>query len=74
MAKKEKWGRGQSPHTIFGTMPLQSKENALFDINSALQKGVFCSFAEKGRGPDPKDPPLVLHLDIIEWSLVLMIW
>ena len=34
----------------------KSKENTLSDINEALQKGQFRSFAVKGRGPDPQDP------------------
>ena len=38
---------------MFGTMPFQSKENALFDIKRALQRG-HSYFAEKGRGPDPR--------------------
>ena len=50
-------GGGGSLQKVFGTMPFQSKENTLFDIKRALQKGDFCSFAEKGRGADPTRPP-----------------
>ena len=49
---------------ISGTTPFKSQENALFDIKKALQKRHFCSFAEKGRGPDPEDPLVArLHCD-----------
>ena len=49
--------RGRSPRKIFATTPFKSNENALFDIKRALQKRHCRSFAEKGRVPDPKDPP-----------------
>ena len=35
-----------------------SYENALCDIERALQSGHFCSFAEKDSGLDPHDPPI----------------
>ena len=47
---------GQSSKKTFGTTPSPSSRNALFDKEKALQKGHFCSFAEKGRGLDPQDP------------------
>jgi len=45
---KEKWGLEVKPQKIFGATHFQSKENTLFDIKIALQKGHFCSL-----GPDP---------------------
>ena len=54
---KEKWALGESPQKVFGTTPFQFKENTLFDIKRAVQKGEVCSFAEKGRGPDHKEIP-----------------
>ena len=33
------------------------EENALRDIEKALLKGHFCSFAEKGKGIYPQDHP-----------------
>jgi len=47
--------RRRSSQEVFGTTPFQTKESAIFDIERALQ-GDFRSFAEKGRGPDPKNP------------------
>ena len=41
---------------VFGIMPFQSKEDAVFDIKRGLQKGHFCSKSEKSRGPDPQEP------------------
>ena len=63
---QEKWllGGGGSLQKVFGTMPFQSKENTLFDIKRALQKGDFHSFAEKGRGLDPTRPPVVAVLGL----------
>ena len=41
----------------FEALPLESKENAHFDIKRARQKGHFRSFAEMGRGLDLQVPP-----------------
>ena len=46
---------------MYGATPFQPKENALIDILRALQKGHFCSFAEKAAVRSP-GPPLVAHL------------
>ena len=46
---------GASPQNIFGITPFQSKEKTIFDIERALQKGHFRTFAKKVRGPDPQD-------------------
>ena len=48
---------GRGPKEIFETTSFKSKEDALFDIKSAFQKGYFRSFAEKGSGPEPQGPP-----------------
>ena len=49
----KKGARGEAPEYC-GDYDL--KEN-LFDMERALQRGHFCSFAEKGRVLDPQDPP-----------------
>ena len=59
MAVEEKESRGRPLRKVFRTTPLSSKENALCDIERTLQKGHLCSFANKGRDPDPQDLPLV---------------
>ena len=46
-----KFGSGQCPWKVFGTTTFQSKENALFDIERALQKRHFRSFADKDKDP-----------------------
>ena len=55
--KEGKTGAGGEPPRKFGRPLLSIFGRALFDIKRALQKGNFRSFAEKGRGPDPQDPP-----------------
>ena len=74
-------GWGQSLQKTFGTTPFQSKENALFEIKRALQRGNLCSLAEKGRGQDPQDPSpsctpghkTAKHIDyLIQWEKVKM--
>ena len=55
--KEGKTGAGGEPPRKFGQPRLSVFGSALFDIKRALQKGSFHSFAEKGRGPDPQDPP-----------------
>ena len=48
------WGEPQEKSLA---TPCQPKDNALFDIERALQKGKFRSFTEKGWGPIPEDSP-----------------
>ena len=50
-------GARAKPQKMFRITPFPSKGNVLFDIERALQKWYFCSFAEKGRDPDPQDLP-----------------
>ena len=57
-ARREKRVLGARPPKMFWTTSFQSKESALFDIIRVL-KGHFCSFAEKGRGPDPQHPIMI---------------
>ena len=45
---RKKGGQGQSQWTIFEIMPFPSWGDALFDMERALQKRHFSSFAEKG--------------------------
>ena len=52
---------GRGAIKISGITPYPSQGNALFDIERALQKGHFRSFAEKDRGLDPQCS-LVAHL------------
>ena len=47
---------GQKLQKIFGITSFQSRESALYDITSSLEKGHFRSFAEKGRVPDLQAP------------------
>ena len=46
----------EAPRKFLEPRLFKSKDSTLSDINGALQKGQFRSFAEKGRGPDPQDP------------------
>ena len=48
---------GKVPRKILVKQTFQSKENALFNIKRALQNRQFRCFAEKGKGPDPQEPP-----------------
>ena len=47
---------GEASEKMLGTSPFQSKENALFDTERALQKEHSRYFTVKGRGSDPQDP------------------
>ena len=46
---------GEAPENVLDHAFL-SKGDALFYINRVQQKGLFRSFAENGRDPDPQDP------------------
>ena len=54
---KDKWGPGAKSLDNFWNHNFQSKEIARFDTKRALKKVYFHSLAEKGRAPDPHDPP-----------------
>ena len=54
---------GQAPEKLLEARFFHLRETP-FDIERALQKGHFCSFAEKGRGLDPQDLPPVARLSL----------
>ena len=73
MAGEDK-GDWANPRKIFRSSHLSSKEKALCDTEMALQKGRFCSLAEKGRILDPQDP-LVARLSELfkQWNCELLV-
>ena len=58
-SRGKKGGRERYPGNFSASCPFSLRETPFLYIERALQKGYSCSFAEKSKNPDPKNPLIV---------------